>query len=194
MAQVLPATDGPPIFAGDLLNHSNAFAPRPAPTTPVVAETTPVRWLGVTDHYQHVRLTSLTPGTTYHYRVGDGETWSAWHQCSGWPRPNRRGSLTSTSGTCRITSTGTSPRTLRAAVVNAPHARFMTLAGDLTLSSGNHCSWGEWFAGNSRAMAMIPQLPSPATATIAGSETPAAWITACSSRGSARTSRFPTAA
>lgn len=159
LAQLVPAPDGPPIFLGDVLDHDDEFGPRAPQPDPHPAVTTPVRWQGVTDHYHRVHFTDLEPDTPYLYRVGDGTTWSPWLTFRTAPR---QGPLTFLYlGDAQNNIHEHFSRTLRAAILHAPHARFMTHAGDLVLSSGNDYTWGEWFAAGEWALAMIPQLPAP---------------------------------
>ncbi|MCG3227568.1 MAG: fibronectin type III domain-containing protein [Candidatus Heimdallarchaeota archaeon] len=106
---------------------------------------------GATGQWHHVELTGLTPDTIYHYRVGDGETWS-----------NDFTFKTGTTGNhLRFVAWGDSRhnREERKEVVNAANS----LEHDLSIFTGDFVDdgvqsyqWWDWFTDFSPYLKHIP--------------------------------------
>ncbi len=139
-----------------------------APSTPspdfqrnarqLIAETSHLKTDSGVFYYHRVNFQDLNPGTLYAYRVGNGDVWSEWFQfrtAADGPAPfsflyfgdaqNHIRSLWS--------------RTIRAAILKVPEARFMIHAGDLVDRNNNADEWNEWFAAGGWIFAMVPSLP-----------------------------------
>ena len=122
------------------------------------ARTTAVAVPAGTAYYHEARFTALRPNTQYAYRVGDGTTWSEWFQF-------RTASLTPAPfsfiylGDAQNDIRSLWSRTIRAAFMEAPRARFVVHAGDLVNVGESDESWGEWFGAGSWMNGMIPQVP-----------------------------------
>lgn len=107
-----------------------------------------------------VLFTNLQPATPYAYRVGDGKTWSEWHQfrtAAAQPAPFRFlyvGDLQN-----GILSQGS--RVLRQAVLKAPDARFVVHAGDLVTHPFDDRLWFEWYAAGGWTYAALPSVLTP---------------------------------
>lgn len=111
------------------------------------------------DHYNQVTFTQLKPQTTYSYRVGDGENWSAWSQFK----------TAGKSGDFSFIYLGDAQNDLRSRWSRAIHkafqqeaqARFIIHAGDLINRSNNDEEWGEWYEGSGFIHQLIPAVPTP---------------------------------
>ena len=122
------------------------------------ARTTAVPVPTGTVYYHEVRFTALRPGTAYAYRVGDGATWSEWFHF-------RTASVAPASfsfiylGDAHTDVRGLGARALRAALLDAPHARFVLHTGDLVNVGESDEQWGEWFHAAGWITGMVPQVP-----------------------------------
>lgn len=95
--------------------------------------------------YHEVRLTGLTPGTRYSYRVGDGTTWSPWSDF----RTAQTGNTPFTFlyfGDAQNNIAAHWTRVVRQAMTTAPEATLAVHAGDLINRADNDSEWGEWFS------------------------------------------------
>jgi 3',5'-cyclic AMP phosphodiesterase CpdA len=108
--------------------------------------------------YHSVRFDGLKPDTLYAYRVqGSDGHWSEWFQTRTAPK----------SGPIRFIYMGDAQngvlslwsRTIRAAVLAAPDARFMLHAGDLVNRGARDIEWADWFKAGGFLHAMIPAIP-----------------------------------
>lgn len=108
--------------------------------------------------YHSVRFDGLKPDTLYAYRVqGSDGHWSEWFQTRTAPK----------SGPIRFIYMGDAQngvlslwsRTIRAAVLAAPDARFMLHAGDLVNRGIRDVEWADWFKAGGFLHAMIPAIP-----------------------------------
>lgn len=165
--QVVRAGAAPPIVEGDSLDFDvePEFLPLPRagddwPVRELGADTRPLAWEGITDHYHTARIQGLEPDTPYAYRVGDGTRWSEWFQFRTAPA-DRRDFRFLVMGDAQNNIFSYFPRTFRAAVLEAPDALFTLHTGDLALSSGGDYSWGEWFHAGGFHLASIPTLATP---------------------------------
>jgi hypothetical protein len=89
-------------------------------------------------------LTGLTPGTTYLYRVGDGDTWSEWLEfetAAAEPEPFSF----IVQGDAQNDIKSYVSRTFRAAYEARPYAKAVLHAGDLIDTDDSDAEWGEWF-------------------------------------------------
>ena len=122
------------------------------------ARTVAVPVPGGTSYYHEARFTALRPNTLYAYRVGDGSTWSEWFQfqtASAEPAPFSFIYLGDAQNDVRSLWS----RTIRAAFMDAPRARFVVHAGDLVNVGESDDQWSEWFGAGSWVNAMVPQVP-----------------------------------
>jgi 3',5'-cyclic AMP phosphodiesterase CpdA len=109
-------------------------------------------------HYHSAVFTGLQPNTLYAYRVegADGK-WSEWFQV-------RSASL---SGPVSFLYVGDAQngilshwaRTIRAAFMKAPDARFIIHAGDLVNVGSRDFEWAQWFEAVGFIHGMIPAVP-----------------------------------
>ena len=122
------------------------------------ARTTAVSLPNGTAYYHEARFTALRPDTSYAYRVGDGATWSEWFQfrtASLEPAPFSFVYLGDAPGDNRALRT----RTIRAAMLDTPRARFIVHTGDLVNVGESDDQWRDWYDGAGWLNAMIPQVP-----------------------------------
>jgi 3',5'-cyclic AMP phosphodiesterase CpdA len=105
-------------------------------------------------------MTGLEPDTLYAYRVGDGVRWSEWNQfrtASAKPAPFSFIYL----GDEQNNLLSSCARVLRQAFRQAPDARFIVHAGDLTNSANVDDEWREWHEVGGWLNAMVPSVPTP---------------------------------
>ena len=122
------------------------------------ARTTAVSLPNGTAYYHEARFTALRADTLYAYRVGDGTTWSEWFQfrtASLEPAPFSFVYLGDAPSDNRALWT----RTIRAAMLDTPRARFIVHTGDLVNVGESDDQWRDWYDGAGWLNAMIPQLP-----------------------------------
>lgn len=133
----------------------------------VTAATTPLTTnLGVA-HCHSARMTNLSPGTLYAYRVGDGTNWSEWfHFRTASARPEPFSFIYFGDAQNDLKSLWS--RAVRAAHGEAPKARFFIHAGDLINRAGNDAEWGEWFGAGGWLNGMTPSLSTPGNHEYAG--------------------------
>jgi hypothetical protein len=127
-----------------------------ATTVPGKVTSTPADESG---HYV-VNFTGLDPAARYLYRVGDGRTWSEWNvfrTASTKAEPFRFVYV----GDAQNNIKSLWSRTIRAAYVTAPDARFIAHAGDLLAEGYDDRLWGEWCDALGFISATIPSLPAP---------------------------------
>ena len=119
--------------------------------------------------YHSVTFTALIPGTSYLYRVGDGDQWSEWLQFR---------TAGDTAGTFSFIYFGDAQnniksmwsRVIRQAYATCPDAAFTLYAGDLVNQSGSDRQWDEWFYGGSFIHAMVPSVMAPGNHEYRGAE------------------------
>ncbi len=100
----------------------------------------------------------LKADTLYSYRVGGDSSWSEWnnfHTASDKPAPFSFLYF----GDAQNDISSMWSRVVRAAVLNAPGARFMVHAGDLVAEGYDEHLWDEWTRALGFVTAMIPCLP-----------------------------------
>ncbi len=117
---------------------------------------------GRTDRYHHVSFGGLQPGTRYTYRVGDGEHWSEWFQfrtAAAQTSDSAFSFIYLGDGQNDLKSRWS--RTVRAAILADPDARFVIHAGDLINRANTDKEWGEWHHGGGFFNAMVPVVPTP---------------------------------
>jgi len=109
-------------------------------------------------YYHSVNFTSLRPDTLYAYRVGNGEAWSEWFQFrTAGEKPDAFSFIYLGDAQHDIYSLWS--RTIRAAVLEAPKARFMIHTGDMVDRRNSDKEWGEWFEAGGWILATIPSIP-----------------------------------
>lgn len=124
----------------------------------ISAKTTPLKIDKKSVYYHSVRFTNLNPNTLYAYRVGNGNIWSEWFQFRTASRhPEPFSFLYLSDAQEDISSLW--PRTLRAAILKSPDARFMIHSGDLVEYKNNKDEWDAWFKAGGWVFATIPSLP-----------------------------------
>ena len=94
-------------------------------------------------HYHKAKMTGLTPGQQYLYRVGDGNTWSEWFQFRTARKSASDFSFLYFGDLQNEIKTHCS-RIIRKAYSSCPNAAFMLFAGDLVDNPEDNL-WGEWF-------------------------------------------------
>ena len=116
--------------------------------------------LGYEIEYHSATLTDLKPGTTYNYRVGDGETWSEWLEF-------RTATAEASDFSFIIQGDGQNDvksyvsRSYRAAYEARPYAQAVLHVGDLIDTETADAEWGDWFAAAGYANAYMNVLASP---------------------------------
>lgn len=109
-------------------------------------------------YHQSVVFRNLKPETAYVYRVGDGSSWSEWHQfstASARAKPFRFIYV----GDAQTDILGRCSRAFRQALRDCPDARLVLHGGDLTNTASSDREWGEWFAMAGWADASILNVP-----------------------------------
>lgn len=122
------------------------------------ARTTPVQVGETTVYYHEARFTLLRPGTLYAYRVGDGTVWSEWFHfrtAEAEPAPFEFIYLGDAQNDIRSLWS----RALRAAVLDAPQARFILHTGDMVNVGEADEEWHDWFAAGGWVNGTIAQVP-----------------------------------
>ena len=107
-----------------------------------------------------VHFTHLSPATDYAYRVGDGTTFSEWFDIK---------TAGDTSASFRFLYLGDEQnyikekcsRSIRAAFLHAPDARFICHAGDLVAEGYDERLWRQWSDAMGFIAAVCPSLPTP---------------------------------
>jgi 3',5'-cyclic AMP phosphodiesterase CpdA len=102
----------------------------------------------------------LRPGTRYAYRVGDGKTWSEWNQfrtADDKPAPFRFLYI----GDQQTDIKSQWSRVIRAALLQAPDARFIANAGDIVTDPWNDRLWYEWYDGAGWIYRIVPSFLTP---------------------------------
>ena len=145
LAEIAVATDGPGF---------------PKTATPVKAVMIPLETDSGPTHCHTASFTSLTPKTTYVYRVGDGVNWSEWFQFQTASRQPEPFSFIYF-GDAQNDIRSMWSRVIREAARDAPKAAFMLHAGDLINRSENDADWGEWFQSGGPLHDMIPCIATP---------------------------------
>ena len=109
-------------------------------------------------YYHSVNFTGLDPNTLYAYRVGNGDIWSEWFQFrTAGNMPEPFSFLYFGDAQDKILSLWS--RTIRAAIIEAPKARFMIHAGDMVDGQNYEREWNEWFTAGGWIFATIPSIP-----------------------------------
>jgi len=129
--------------------------------TEVEATTTPFSSeLGGEVYYHSVNFTGLLPGTTYAYRVGDGDIWTEWFHFRTASRNPEPFSFIYF-GDAQIDIKTYWSRVFRQAFRQAPFAAFTLHAGDLINRAENDEEWGEWFNAPGWVNASVPVIATP---------------------------------
>ena len=145
LAEIVVADDGP------------YFAER---AKQLPATTVPLKTADYEAHCHTCQFADLTPGTTYTYRVGDGDHWSEWIQfrtASEQPDPFSFIYFGDAQNNLRSQWS----RVIREAYRDAPKAAFLLHAGDLINTAEADPDWGEWFEAGGFINRMIPNLAVP---------------------------------
>ncbi|MCC6161831.1 MAG: metallophosphoesterase family protein [Acidobacteria bacterium] len=123
------------------------------------ARTTPVTLVsGTAVYYHEARFTALRPNTLYAYRVGDGATWSEWFQFrTAHAEPGAFSFVYL--GDAQVEGRSLWSRTMRAALLEAPRARFVLHTGDLVNVGDSDEQWREWFHAGGWANGTVTQVP-----------------------------------
>ena len=111
-------------------------------------------------NYHTAEFTGLTPKTTYAYRLGDGNNWSAWNTFrTAADEPERFSFIYFGDAQQEIRSHWS--RVVRTAFSVAPEARFLVHAGDLINRQGRDSDWAEWHSAGGWVNAVTPSLAVP---------------------------------
>ncbi len=111
-------------------------------------------------HFHSVTFKDLKPNTLYAYRVGSDKIWSSWYQFrTASAEPDEFTFIYLGDAQNNLLSLWA--RTIRTAVLDAPHADFIIHAGDLVNAANRDSDWHEWFASGEWIHAKIPSIPSP---------------------------------
>ncbi|WP_156378902.1 fibronectin type III domain-containing protein [Microbacterium sp. Root61] len=99
--------------------------------------------LGYRVAHHTATIEGLQPGTTYVYRVGDGETWSEWLEFTT-AEESSGGFSFLVQGDAQNDNKAYTSRSFRAAFESRPYARLVVHAGDLIDTATSDAEWGEW--------------------------------------------------
>lgn len=111
-------------------------------------------------NYHSVTFRGLEPDTLYAYRVrGARGNWSPWRQVRTAPLDGPVTFVFFGDAQTGIRSHVT--RTIDAAALAVPEARFLIHGGDLVNKATYDKEWAEWFEAGGRTYATIPSLPVP---------------------------------
>ena len=111
-------------------------------------------------HFHSVTFKGLKPNTLYAYRVGSDKIWSSWYQFrTASAEPDEFTFIYLGDAQNNLLSLWA--RTIRTAVLDAPHADFIIHAGDLVNAANRDSDWQEWFESGDWIHAKIPSIPSP---------------------------------
>ena len=115
---------------------------------------------GNTAHFHSVTFTGLKPNTLYAYRVGGDKIWSSWYQFrTASAEPDDFTFIYF--GDAQNNLLALWARTIRTAVLDAPHADFILHAGDLVNRANRDSEWEEWFESGDWIHAKIPSISTP---------------------------------
>jgi hypothetical protein len=109
-------------------------------------------------YYHSVNFTDLRPDSLYAYRVGNGNVWSEWFQFRTASDKSKPFSFIYLAD-AQYDIYSLWSRTVRAAFLEAPKARFMIHTGDLVNQGDSDRQWREWFEAGGWILAMIPSIP-----------------------------------
>ena len=143
MAEIAPAKASP-----DFVNTARQ----------ILAKTTHLEIGDNLVYYHSANFTGLVPNTWYAYRVGNGSTWSEWFQFRTASRQTEPFAFLYFSDAQEEISS-LWPRTLRAAILQSPDARFMIHSGDLVEHKNDEGEWDRWFNSGGWMFATLPSLP-----------------------------------
>ncbi|GAA4725816.1 metallophosphoesterase family protein [Isoptericola chiayiensis] len=104
--------------------------------------------------YHRAELTGLAPGTTYRYRVGDGEAWSGWAEFTTASATDEPFELLYFGDVQNDITAGAAP-VVRAAYDAVPDAALAVHAGDLVNDAESQSQWDEWYAAQGDATASM---------------------------------------
>ncbi|MEC8554731.1 MAG: metallophosphoesterase family protein [Planctomycetota bacterium] len=120
-------------------------------------------------HYHSFTFESLSPGTTYAYRVGDGgKNWSEWCQFKTAVASEEKFSFVYF-GDAQNSVRSMWSRVVREAYRDAPRAAFFLHAGDLINRAESDGEWGEWFEAGGWLNRSTPSIAIPGNHEQAGS-------------------------
>ena len=124
----------------------------------IFAETSPLKIDNKFVYYHSVNFSELRPNTLYAYRVGNGDIWSEWFQFRTASNQAEPFSFLYF-GDVQKNIFSLWSRSIRAAILESPKARFMIHAGDMVEHKNNDREWNEWFSAGGWIFATIPSLP-----------------------------------
>ncbi|WP_407318073.1 metallophosphoesterase family protein [Isoptericola halotolerans] len=105
-------------------------------------------------YHHRADLAGLEPATDYRYRVGDGETWSAWYPLTTAGQAGEPFRFLSFGDVQNDITAGAAP-VVRAAYEAVPDARVAVHAGDLINHADDDAEWDEWFAAQGDGAASV---------------------------------------
>ena len=109
-------------------------------------------------YYHSVNFTNLQPDTLYAYRVGNGDSWSEWfHFRTANTQADPFSFIYFGDAQNHIQSLWS--RSVRAAFLHSPEARFMVHVGDMVEYGDSDSEWQEWFNAAGWIFAMVPSIP-----------------------------------
>jgi phosphodiesterase/alkaline phosphatase D-like protein len=115
--------------------------------------------------YHSAVVGNLTPGTTYVYRVGNGEEgngyWSEWFQYTTAFADNNEPFSFIYFGDAQNNVKSLWSRVIRNSYRQFPEVDFMLHAGDLINDRDANLEWGEWFHAGSFIHATVPSMMTP---------------------------------
>ncbi|MCG8472466.1 MAG: fibronectin type III domain-containing protein [Desulfobacterales bacterium] len=148
LAQIAVA-DGSPHFTSSAVTVPG--------TTSVLKATDGKDWR---DYYHRVFFTGLEPEASYHYRLGDGSTWSEWFLFKTSAETLKPFSFIYL-GDAQNNILSEWSHVVRRARVQDPDIRFMLHAGDLVNHEDSDEEWGQWHQGDGWAQSGISCLATP---------------------------------
>lgn len=109
-------------------------------------------------YYHTVNFTDLRADTLYAYRVDSGKVWSEWFQFRTASDEQKDFSFIYL-GDAQHDVHSMWSRTIRAAILEAPKARFIIHTGDMVDRRNSEHQWAEWFEAGGWFLAMVPSIP-----------------------------------
>ena len=140
------ATDGP-----EFKEHSKTI---PAKTQTLISRQDDEPTIRA--NYHQVKLSGLSPGGQYVYRVGSEDNWSEWFQFAI-PENDKEVNFLYF-GDAQNDVVSMFSRVFREAIVNLPKMDFTVYAGDLINHESADFEWGGWFESGQWIHATIPSM------------------------------------
>ena len=131
-------------------------------------------YLSTTIPHFSATATGLKAATKYSYRVGNGQSFSEWHEFTT-ANPNATDFTYLYYGDAQIGLDTTWPEVVRQAEAKAPHSIGSVHAGDLIDTGSNDTQWKNWFKGMETSAATTNVMAAPGNHEYSGDKLMEAW-------------------